>query len=180
MKKLLYLVIPVGIGIALLASCKSGSTSTSTDAKKDSVVMPYKASYSSTWTMSDSSKYVQSVLQSLKDWEDNKISNGSTYFGDTVAFDLWDGKKFNLKRDSLLKIFQNDRDSLSSVKIDVAAWDNLHSTDKNQTWVGTWYKETDTYKNGKVDSAFYQDENLIKNGKIVYVMDERRTLPKGK
>lgn len=177
MKKLLYLVIPVAIGISVLSSCKSGANSTS---KNDSIAMPYKATYSSSWVMSDSVKYVQAVLQSLKDWEDNKVSNGPAYFADTVSFNLWNGAKYNLKRDSLLKVFQKFRDSLSSVKIEVAAWDNLHSTDKNQDWVGTWYKETDTYKIGKVDSAFYHDENLIKNGKIVYVMDQRRVLPKAK
>jgi hypothetical protein len=179
MKKLLYLVIPVAFGIAVLASCKSGST-TSTDAKKDSVVMPYKATYTTTWALSDSSKYVQSVLQSMKDWEDNKLANAPAYFADTVAFDLWNGKKFNLKRDSLVKIFQKDRDSLSSVKIEVATWINTHSMDNKTDWVNVWYKETDTYKTGKVDSAFYNDANMIKNGKIVFILDQRRTLSKGK
>jgi hypothetical protein len=69
---------------------------------------------------------------------------------------------------------------LSSVKIEVAAWDNLHSIDKNQDWVGVWHKETDTYKTGKVDSAFYHDDNLIKNRKIVYIMNSRRDLVIGK
>ena len=180
MKKLLYLVIPVGIGIALLASCKSGSTSTSSDAKKDSVAMPYKATYTTTWALSDSSKYVQSELQSLKDWEDNKLSNGSTYFGDTVTFLHWSGMKLSLKRDSLLKVFQKFRDSLSSVKIEVATWINTHSMDNKTDWVNVWYKETDTYKTGKVDSAFYNDANMIKNGKIVFILDQRRTLTKRK
>jgi len=178
MKKLFYLVIPAAIGIAMLSSCKSGSTSAG--AKKDSVAMPYKAGYSSSWVISDSAKNVQAVLQSLKDWEDGKFDNGSAYFADTVVFELWNGRKLKLNRDSLMKVGKKDRDSLSSVKIEVEAWDNLHSTDQNKDWVGTWYKETDTYKSGKVDSAFYQDENEMKNGKIVSVIDERRKLPKGK
>jgi hypothetical protein len=179
MKKLLYLAIPVAFGIALLSSCKSGPA-TSTEAKKDSVVMPYKATYSSSFSMSDSSKYTQSVLQSLKDWETNKLANGKSYYGDTVAFFHWSGMKINGKRDSLLKTFQKYRDSLSTVKIEVAAWINSHSTDKNEDWVSVWYKETDTYKTGKVDSAFYEDTNQLKKGKIVFTMDQRRNLPKGK
>lgn len=183
MKKLFYnfpvVPIAIGIGIAILASCKSGST-TSADAKKDSVVMPYTAIFTKTWVLSDSSKYAQTVLQSIKDWEDNKLSNGKTYYADTVAFDHWSGMKFKGKRDSLLKIFQTVRDSFSSVKIDMYTWLNSYTPDKKENWVGTWYKETDTYKNGKVDSAFYHDENLVKDGKIVYTMDQRRNLPKGK
>jgi hypothetical protein len=180
MKKLLYLVIPVGIGMALLTSCKSGSTTASTDAKKDSVAMPYKATYTTTWALSDSSKYVQSVLQSLKDWEDNKLSNGRSYFGDTVIFLHSSGAKLGGKRDTLLKEFQKVRDSLSNVKIDVLTWVNTHSMDNKTDWVNVWYKETDTYKTGKVDSAFYNDANMIKNGKIVFILDQRRNLPKGK
>jgi hypothetical protein len=176
MRKLLYLAIPFAIGMAALASCNSGSSPSS---KKDSVTMPYKATYSSSWVLSDSAKYVQAVLQSMKDYEDNKVDNAPAYFGDTVAYDFFNGAKLKLKLDSFIKVLHQYRDSLSSVKIEVTAWDNLHSTDKNQDWVGTWYKETDTYKTGKVDSAFYHDDNLIKNGKIVYVMNSRRTLPKG-
>jgi len=180
MRKLLYLVIPVAFGIAVFASCKGGSTTASTDTKKDSITMPYKATYTTTWALSDSSRYVQSVLQSMKDWENNKLSNGSSYFGDTVTFLHWSGEKLSAKRDSLLKIFQKYRDSLSSVKIEVATWINTHSMDNKTDWVNVWYKETDTYKTGKVDSAFYNDANMIKNGKIVVTLDQRRTLSKGK
>jgi hypothetical protein len=180
MKKLLYLAIPVGIGIILLASCKSGSTTASTDTKKDSVAMPYKATYTTAWTISDSSKYVQEALQSMKDWEDNKLSNGSAYYGDTLTFLHWSGFKISAKRDSVLKVFQKVRDSLSSVKIEVTTWVNTHSTENKSDWVNVWYKETDTYKTGKVDSAFYEDANMIKNGKIVWILDQRRNLPKGK
>jgi hypothetical protein len=177
MKKIAYLVVPIAIGIVLMASCKS---ETKPAAKSDSVAMPYKASYSSSWTISDSVKNAQAVLQSYKDWEDNKLSNAPAYFADTVAFDFWDGTKFKFRRDSMVKFFQKFRDSLSSSKIDVIAYTNLHSTDKNQDWVSVWYKQTDTYKNGKVDSTFFQDDNLMVKGKMVYVSDKRQALKKKK
>ena len=177
MKKLLYLVIPFAIGIAALASCNSGSSLSS---KTDSVAMPYKATYSSSWEISDSAKYVQAVLQSMKDWEDNKVENAPAYFGDTVAYDFWNGPKLKLKLDSFIKALHQYRDSLSSVKIEVATYINTHSMDNKTDWVNVWFKETDTYKTGKVDSAFYNDANMIKNGKIVFILDQRRNLPKGK
>ena len=177
MKKILYLFVPLTIGVALLASCKNGAKTAET--KTDSLVMPYKASYSSSFTISDNQKNAQSVLQSYKDWEDNKISNAPAYFADTVSMDFPDGRRLiKVKRDSLVRYFQKFRDSLSSVKIDMQATLNLHSTDKNADWVSVWYKETDTFKSGKVDSAYYQDDNNIANGKIVYISSKRQELKK--
>lgn len=180
MKKVLYLFA----AIALFASCKGGTTTDgtaaktdSTAAKKDSLPMAYKASYSSSFTISDNAKNEQLVLQSYKDWEDNKIKNGSTYLGDTVAMDFANGRHLVAPRDAMMKDWQNFRDSLSGIKLDIVAVVNLHSTDKNTDWVGVWYKETDTYKTGKVDSAFYQDDNNVKNGKLTYISSKRRPLP---
>jgi hypothetical protein len=176
MKKILYFFAPLAIGIALLASCKSATTSSA--AKTDSVAMPYKASYSSSFTISDSTKNEQAVLQSYKDWEDNKLSNAPAYFADTVAMDFPSGAKIKLKRDSLVHFFQKFRDSLTSSKIDMISIVNLHSTDKNADWVAVWYKQTDTYKTGKIDSAFYSDVNNVVKGKIVYTSSLRQTLKK--
>jgi hypothetical protein len=174
MKKFMYLLAVT----ALFASCKNGAKPAATST--DTAAMPYKATYSSSFTLSDSTKNVRAVLQSLKDWEDNKLDNAPAYFADTVKMDFWDGTSFNLKRDSMVKIFKKVRDSLSSSAIEVLAYTNLHSTDKNADWVSVWYKQTDTYKNGKVDSAEYQDDNNMLNGKIVYISDKRRTLKKAK
>jgi hypothetical protein len=179
MKKALYLFA----AIALFASCKSGTSSDGAAAKtdsaavkKDSLPMAYKASYSSSFTISDNAKNVQLVLQSYKDYEDNTLKNGSAYLGDTVTMDFSNGKHVMAPRDGMIKEWQNFRDSLSSVKLDIVAVTNLHSTDKNADWVGVWYKETDTYKNGKVDSAFYQDDNMMVKGKLAYISSKRRPL----
>ncbi|MBV8389055.1 MAG: hypothetical protein JO080_04570 [Mucilaginibacter sp.] len=178
MKKVLYLFA----AIALFASCKGGTSTDGTaktdsaSAQKESVPMAYKASYSSSFTISDNAKNEQMVLQSYKDWEDNTLKNGSTYLGDTVIMDFSNGKHLVAPRDGMLKEWQNFRDSLSSVKLNVVAVVNLHSADKNTDWVAVWYKETDTYKTGKIDSAFYQDDNNVKNGKLIYISSKRRTL----
>ena len=172
MKKTLYLFA----AIALLASCKSETKPADAAAKTDSVVMPLKASYSSSFTISDNAKNEQLVLQSYKDWEDNNLKNASAYLADTVTMDFASGKHLMATRDGIVKEWQNFRDSLSSVKLEIVAVTNLHSTDKNADWVGVWYTEIDTYKTGKVDSAFYQDDNMIVNGKMTYISSKRRTL----
>jgi len=173
MKKILYLFVPVAAGMALLASCKSDTKSA---AKADTTTLPYKASYSSSFAISDSTKNLLGVLQSYKDWENNKLSNAPAYFADTVAMDFPGGRKIKLGRDSLVHFFQKYRDSLASSKIDMVAIINLQSTDKNEEWVATWYKQTDTFKTGKVDSAFYHDVNRIKKGKIDYVTSFKQAL----
>ncbi len=174
MKQTLYLFAV----IALLASCKNETKTTA--AKTDSATMIYKASYSSSFAISDSAKNVQAVLQSYKDWEDNKLANAPAYFADTVAWNFSDGSKYSMKRDSMVHFVQKFRDSLSSSKIDMVSVVNLHSIDKNEDWVSVWYKQTDTHKDGKVDSAFYNDVNHIKKGKIDYWTSMRQALKKAK
>lgn len=172
MKKTLYLFA----AMALLASCKNETKTADAGAKTDSVVMPLKASYSSSFTISDNAKNEQLVLQSYKDWEDNNLKNAPAYLADTVTMDFSSGKHLTATRDGIVKDWQNFRDSLTSVKVDVLAVTNLHSTDKNADWVGVWYKETDTYKTGKVDSAIYQDDNMMVKGKMAYISSKRRPL----
>ncbi|HEY4327727.1 MAG TPA: hypothetical protein VGN20_27345 [Mucilaginibacter sp.] len=179
MKKILLLVIPVAAGIVFFTSCKDQTkTATGTEAKADFVVMPYKATYSSSFVISDNAKNEQSVLQSYKDWEDNKLSNAAGYYADTVSFTFPDGETFKMKRDSMINFFHKHRDSLSSSKIEVDAVTNLHSTDKNADWVSVWYKQTDTYKNGKIDSAYFQDDNNVVNGKIILFSSKMQKLIK--
>jgi len=164
--------------IFFITACQNSGKSTVVSSSTDSVTMPYTAYYSSSFAISDNQKNAQSVLQSYKDWEDNKLNNGTAYFADTVTMIFSDGSSFKLSRDSMIHVFQKFRDSLSSSKIEVAAVTNLHSIDKNADWVGVWYKQTDTYKSGKVDSAFYQDDNNLMNGKIVYISSKKQGLKK--
>jgi hypothetical protein len=172
MKQALYLLAAV----ALLASCKNGTNTAAS--KSDSTVMPYKATYSSSWQISDSAKVTQAVLQSYKDWEENKLANAPAYYADTVSWIFADGSSYRMRRDSLVHFLQKVRDSLSSSKIEIVSVINLYSTDKKAEWVGVWYKQTDTYKSGKKDSAAFNDVNEVKNGKVVFWSSYRQALKK--
>jgi ketosteroid isomerase-like protein len=67
---------------------------------------------------------------------------------------------------------------MSSVTIDMHAWQKMYATDKKEGHIVTWYKEIDTYKNGKVDSATYHDINRVKDGKIVWYSTMKRGFKK--
>lgn len=143
-------------------------------AEKSTVTLPYTASYSSSWSQDVSDADLKMVLQTYKDWEANNITGLRSAFGDSLTVDMTDGTHLDKKADDIVKIFTSFRDSLSSVKIDMAAWNKMYSTDKKTGVVATWYDETDTFKSGKIDSASYHDINIVKDGKIVSYSQYKR------
>lgn len=163
-----------------LLSCNSGgektaaTTSTADSTTKSTVDLPYKASFSSSWSTDVSDADLKMVLTSYKDWADNNMSGLANAMGDTVALDMSSGDHKKLSNADLRKMWTTYRDSLSSVKIDMGGWNKMYSTDKKAGFVVTWYDETDTYKTGKVDSASYHDINQVKDGKIVWFSQYKR------
>jgi len=164
----------------LLLSCNSKTESTtatspdSTGATTAPTDLPYTASYSSSWSTDVSDADLKTVLTTYKDWADGNMSNLSNSLADSIAVDFSSGDHFNGKRDSLIKIWSNYRDSLSSVAIDMQGWQKMYATDKKEAYIVTWYDETDTYKNGKVDAGSFHDINQLKDGKIVYYAQYKR------
>ena len=169
------------LGIVLL-SCnssdeKTAATTTTADSTGKSTVavdLPYKASYSSNFTADVSDADLKMVLTTYKDWSDNNMSGLGKAMGDTVYVEMSSGDHFTADNASLMKKWSTYRDSLSSVKVNMSAWQKMYSPDKKESFIVTWYDETDTYKNGKVDSASYHDINQIKNGKISWYSQYKR------
>ncbi|MBI2729895.1 MAG: hypothetical protein HYX40_03940, partial [Sphingobacteriales bacterium] len=112
--------------------------------EKPTVDLPYKASYSSSWTQEVSDVDLKMVLQTYKDWETGNISAVVAAFGDTLTWDMADGTRKKLTHAEASKTMGAFRDSLSSVRIDMGAWNKMHSTDKKSDVIVTWYDEFDT------------------------------------
>jgi hypothetical protein len=164
---------------AFLLSCndeKKEATSAETKpaAEQPAADLPYKATYSSSFTQDVSDADLKTVLMTYKDWADGNMASLSKAMGDSVTVEFNDGNIFNGTNAELMKLWGTLRDSLSSVKIEMGAWNKMYSTDKKDSIIATWYDETDTYKTGKVDSAAYHDINVIKNGKIVFYAQYKR------
>ena len=174
MKRIIFCLT---IGAFLLSCNNSGekTAATSTDSSaKSTVDLPYKASYSSNFTNDVSDADLKLVMQSYKDWETGDMTGLASTIGDSVEVDFSNGDHFKGTNANLLKIWSKLRDSLSSVAIQMGAWQKMYEPVKKEAFVVTWYKETDTYKMGKVDSAFYQDINQVKDGKITYYGQYKR------
>jgi ketosteroid isomerase-like protein len=159
-------------------SASTGTTTTTTtttdNTAKTAVDLPYTASYSSSFTADVSDADLKLVLMSYKDWADGNMSNVSKEYGDSLMWDKPSGEHLNLPNADIMKLWGTYRDSLSSIAIDMQAWQKMYAADKKEAYIVTWYKETDTYKGGKADSAFYHDINQVKNGKITALEQYKR------
>ncbi len=154
------------------AATDAGSTSATTAA--DPADLPYKASYSSSWSTAVSDADLKMVLMTYKDWADGNMTGLAAGMGDSVTVEFGNGDHFSGTNAELLKLWKTYRDSLSSVRIDMAGWHRMYSTDKKEGYIVTWYDEWDTYKDGRVDSATYHDINQVKDGKITWYSQYRR------
>jgi len=171
MKKILSCFL---CGTILLSCNNEKDKPTTTEAAKPAVDLPYTATYSSSWSQDVSDADLKTVLMTYKDWSDGNISGLSGAMGDTVVVDMSNGDHLTKSNADLMKMWTTFRDSLSSVKIEMAGWQKMYSTDKKDSYIVTWYDETDTYKDGRVDSASYHDINQMKNGKITWYAQFKR------
>jgi len=138
-------------------------------AKTDSISYPFKATYSSSFTMGDAAN-AKIVLDIWKAYDDDKLADTKASWGDTVTMQFAEGFTFKGGRDSLLAGGKADRAQYSSVVDSVDAWMPLHSVDKNEDWVGIWAREYATTVKGKKDTTDVHEIWQLKNGKVVYVI----------
>lgn len=144
---------------------KADTSGTMDNGAKSTVGLPYKPSYSSSWSTDVSDADLKTVLISYKDWADGNMSNVAKAYSDTLEWDRPSGEHYRLPKAGIMKMWTTFRDSLSSITIDMQGWQKMYSTDKKEGHVVTWYKEIDTYKSGKADSGYYHDINRIKEWK---------------
>lgn len=154
---------------AFLFSCNSNKEkpATTENETKSTVDLPYKASYSSNFSTDVSDADLKMVLVSYKDWADGNMANVAKAYGDTLKWFKASGQYYKLPNAGIMKMWGTYRDSLSSITIDMQAWQKMYATDKKEAYVVTWYKEIDTFKGGKADSTYYHDINQVKDGKII-------------
>ena len=137
------------------------------DGKKtsESITYPYTPEYSSDFSLGDPN-HAKLVLDFIKMFEDNRMSDMRPLLADTMSVDFSDGNKFKGPADSLLSMGQMFRSTFSKVVIKVDAWMPIHVNDKNEDYVLVWERDYNTDKQGKVDSIGSHAYYHIKNNKI--------------
>jgi len=139
---------------AFLVACDSKKDKPAADDKetkteKTMVDLPYTASFSSNFSTDVSDADLKLVLMSYKDWADGNMSNVAKEYGDSMQWFRPSGEYYNLPNAGIMKMWGTYRDSLSSITLDMQAWQKMYAIDKKEAYVVTWYKEIDTYKSGK-------------------------------
>jgi hypothetical protein len=179
MKKILVLGIA-----ALLGSCSNSPKETTvTESKEDTlqstpappppVDLPYKASYSSDWSIGDP-KYTKIVLDFYKALEADNIAGSIDYFEDSVQFSTYDNRTIKRSKEEMFKLVKDFRKRFKSLNQEFYAFVTLHSNDRNEDWVGLWIKERGIRLNGKPDSTNYQENWRFRNGKVYSLGDYAR------
>ncbi|HYM93651.1 MAG TPA: hypothetical protein VET23_05890 [Chitinophagaceae bacterium] len=159
------------VAACLLFACnnkKTDETSGKTEDKKEStaVTYPYKAVYSSDFSMGDANN-AKTVLELYKMWEDGRVDDFKSLMADSVSINFPDGNKFKDNTvDSLISFAKQARKMQSSVSLVFDAWMPIHVNDKNEDYVLVWYREYETNLKGNMDSTRGHAYFQMKNGKV--------------
>jgi len=168
MKRLLIALIAAAFLFACNNEKKTEEKSATTEEKAEPVAInyPYKASYSSDFSIGDAN-HAKMVLDLLKMWEENKLDDMKTLLADSVSIEFPDGNKFaDNTADSLINFAKKFRKQISSLKVECDGWMAVKSNDKKDDYVLTWSRDYTTDASGKKDSTRTHAYFLIKNNKI--------------
>jgi SnoaL-like protein len=125
---------------------------------------PYKANYSSKFTIADES-YANKVLSLWKDYENNTLDKHVDWFADSVSMTVATGQTTKGKAANLAGA-KAYRATLKDLKVSVDAWVSLKS-DRGDNAVCIWGTEDFTDQNGKHVVQDLQEVWMFnKDGKI--------------
>jgi hypothetical protein len=166
----------------LLIACNNTAKETPATETKDTIAasapapaieLPYKAKYSSDWSIGDP-KYTKIVLDFYKNLETGNIEGFKDHFEDSIQFKAYDGRLVKKPLDEFVKKVNDFRARYKFLSEEFLAFVSLHSNDKNEDWVALWINERAIGQNGKADSTVYQENWRFRNGKVYSLGDYAR------
>jgi hypothetical protein len=176
MKKLTFFFLT-----AMACSCNNMQTPPKEPAKDSAatttatpVNYPYTIEHPDNWEVGNTANTMTS-LSALKAWEDGKLDESLTYFGDSVRVQF-DGLDKKMSHDSLKVLLTGARNNYKSIKVKMYDWESVVSKDKTEEWVTLWYSQAWETAKGVKDSADVIDDLQLKNGKIVRLSEYTRKL----
>ena len=165
MKRIFLCLAATSLMMACNNEKKTDAATAETKADKPAVVLPYTASYSSSFEPGNP-EYSATILQgSWKDWENNKMDNMKSWVADTILAVHSDNTVI-MGVDSLQARWIRNRAAYTSVIDTVQAVTPMYSADKKENWVLVWAKEISTDTKGKKDTTEYMETwRINKDGK---------------
>jgi hypothetical protein len=143
---------------------------------KTPVVIPYTASYSTSFEMGDPAFITTIVQGSWKDWEDNNLDNMNNWVADSILAYHSDQVMVSGK-DSLIARWKRGRAMYTSSKPTIDAAMSVRATDKNENWVLVWATEIITKTDGTTDTVNIMETwRINKEGKadLLYQFDRAK------
>jgi hypothetical protein len=132
--------------------------------KMDVKALPYKAGYSSNFTIGNKA-YANMILNVWKDWDENMLDRHD-YYADSLEVFFADGTTLKGKQASI-EAAKKFRSSMTSVKSTIHAWVPLKSMDMNEDVVCIWGNEENTMPDGKIENKeIHEVWWFNKDGKI--------------
>jgi hypothetical protein len=144
----------------------------------DTLPYPYKASYSSNFTVPSNPGNALKVLKVWKMFETADIQAMKPYYADTVTYEDASGMRFHGPTEKLLAYAKRDIAGLDSMRFDISAWQSAHCNDRNEDWVSIWSAERRYPKKGRPDTVLMQENWKVKDGLVVYFNQYVAKLPK--
>ena len=140
------------------------------------VELPFKATYSSDWSIGDP-KYLKIALDFYKALAADSIGEMAEYAEDSIQFRAFDDRAVKVHRVEMIARAKAFRARFKSLDEEFVAFVCLHSKDKDEDWVSLWISEKGVLTNGKTESTKYQENWRFRNGKVYYVADFARYRP---
>jgi hypothetical protein len=165
MKQFLLCLATTSLMMACNNEKKTDTTAAETKVDRPEVVLPYTASYSSSFEAGNP-EYSATILQgSWKDWENNKMDNMKSWVADSIIAFHSDNSVI-MGVDSLQARWTRNRAAYTSVIDTIHAVTAMYSADKKENWVLVWAKEINTDAKGKKDTTeFMETWRINKDGK---------------
>ncbi len=136
-------------------------------AKKMDNGNPYKATYSSSFTIGKAAN-ANKILNLWKDWDDNNFERHD-YFADSLVMTFPDGT-ITKGKEANMEAAKKYRGSFASVKSIIHAWLPLTSTDRKEDIVCVWGQEEDTSPDGKIEKRdIHEVWWFNKDGKVTHM-----------
>ncbi len=170
-KKLLLLMLSFALIAVGLWSCtnkKEATTSASTEN------YPYTIEHPDNWEVGSTAN-TMIALKSLKAWEEGKMDESLSYFGDSIRVQF-DGLDKKMPNDSLKAMFTTSWNNYKTVNVKMYDFESVTSKDKSEEWVTLWYTQSWETKAGVKDSISTINDLQFKDGKIIRLSEHTRKL----